>query len=92
MYTDKTVKGALAAVAFALVAGFGSAPASAKTKWICTHFVPKTSGFYKYVTPPFTDAVKHITRGETEIDCKAVGVIAPAFMGFDAFMEDLADA
>jgi hypothetical protein len=36
--------------------------------------------------------VKHITRGETEIDCKAVGVIAPAFKGFDAFMEDLADA
>ncbi len=92
MHIDRIVRGVLIVVALALFAGLGAAPASAKTKWICTHFVPKTSGFYKYMTPPFTDAVKHITRGETEIDCKAVGVIAPAFKGFDAFMEDLADA
>ncbi len=92
MHIDRIVRGVLIVVALALFAGLGAAPASAKTKWICTHFVPKTSGFYKYMTPPFTDAVKQITRGEVEIDCKAVGVIAPGFKGFDAVMEGLADA
>lgn len=92
MRINRIVRGVLIAGALTLFAGLGSTPASAKIKWICTHFVPKTSGFYRNQTPPFTDAVKQITKGEVEIDCKAGGVIAPGFKAFDAVMEGLADA
>jgi len=93
MIFSKLAKGALAFAALALVAGLGTtSPASAKLKWTCTHFVPKTSGFWKYTTFPWESRLKEITNGEVESACKPVGVIAPGFKGFDAVMEGLADA
>lgn len=92
MTLRRLIAACLGVAVLALFAGLGASPAQAKIKWTCTHFVPKTSNFYILQTPPFVDRVKQFTDGELEIDCKDVGVIAPAFKGFDAVMEGLADA
>jgi len=93
MILGKLVKGLLAFSALALVASLGTtSPASAKVKWTCTHFTPKTSGFWRFTTIPWEARLKALTDGEVVSDCKPVGVIAPGFKGFDAVMEGLADA
>ena len=51
MILGKLARGLLAFAALALFAGLGTSlgtsPASAKVKWVCTHFTPKTSGFWE---------------------------------------------
>ena len=93
MVLGKLTGGLVAFAALALLAGLvTTSPATAKVKWTCTHFTPKTSGFWKFTTIPWEARLKQLTNGEVQSNCKAVGIIAPGFKGFDAVMEGLADA